>query len=496
MLHDFAPEGIILINGEIERVRPQRKPRRRLRGMTQAHAGQSLRDNAVETFGRRQFGKALHAFGHAFGLRCSDQQPVGIDASPGALGHDGAQQLGTSLLFQRKGKGRADDEGIHKTGDDAAGGLKTALEILVIIGRQGARALWRFSQRGKGCGKDGQFAHQPAEGPVDRPGMDGRRIQKLLQLGSVAAEDAEYAEQGDAVQGGHAGNARVTGNNLVFLQLMTARQQSIPHIVQQAAQFGCGVDVHAGRGKGGVQPDALAVADEARQRKARQIRAVVGAEAETQIETQGADIGFRAVAHEIGDGFRRKRGRVPEGFGVSLAVHAPGADSNGTKAPSGDNDYTSIVIYAFSGERLVGYMFDENASGYGSGTRFPVTLAASGPIDFYVILNPRPGFFIIEDSEGRAVSFTHEIPDGLTQTQIKSWRIRKSDTEPEGTWYMPMTNLDGTSLSNRQFTVDASRAWTTIPIDVTRVACRLDVYFRSSDDEFPTPTDSTVRSMK
>ena len=180
---------------------------------------------------------------------------------------------------------------------------------------------------------------------------------------------------------------------------------------------------------------------------------------------------------------------VPEGFGVSLAVHAPGADSNGTKAPSGDNDYTSIVIYAFSGERLVGYMFDENASGYGSGTRFPVTLAASGPIDFYVILNPKPGFFIIKDSEGQDVSFTHEIPDGLTQTQIKSWRIRKSDTEPEGTWYMPMTNLDGTSLSNRQFTVDASRAWTTIPIDVTRVACRLDVYFRSSDDEFPTPAD-------
>lgn len=181
---------------------------------------------------------------------------------------------------------------------------------------------------------------------------------------------------------------------------------------------------------------------------------------------------------------------VPEGFGVSLAVHAPGADSNGTKAPSGDNDYTSIVIYAFSGERLVGYMFDENASGYGSGTRFPVTLAASGPIDFYVILNPKPGFFIIKDSEGQDVSFTHEIPDGLTQTQIKSWRIRKSDTEPEGTWYMPMTNLDGTSLSNRQFTVDASRAWTTIPIDVTRVACRLDVYFRSSDDEFPTPPRS------
>ena len=80
--------------------------------------------------------------------------------------------------------------------------------------------------------------------------MNGRSVEELLQLRSVAAEDAEHAEQSDAVQRRHAGNARVAGNNFVFFQLTDQRLFGVLYIFQKLFGFGqqrLGFDFHEGR---------------------------------------------------------------------------------------------------------------------------------------------------------------------------------------------------------------------------------------------------------
>ena len=64
--------------------------------------------------------------------------------------------------------------------------------------------------------------------------------------------------------------------------------------------------------RGARRPYAVAVPQQPGQREARQIGAVLRAEAEPQIEADGGDVGLRAVAHEVGDELRRQRRGVAE----------------------------------------------------------------------------------------------------------------------------------------------------------------------------------------
>lgn len=158
---------------------------------------------------------------------------------------------------------------------------------------------------------------------------------------------------------------------------------------------------------------------------------------------------------------------------------------DGTKA-LGPDEAKSIVIYAFSygTDNLVGYLYETDINGR---EIFPMNLTAGGPIDFYVILNPRCNGFEIIDHNNQPVKFdSHE---GITPDSIQNWKLRRTGLEPDEA--VPMSNLknqvDGnnkpTDKSNRTFEVVANRnSWQEIPIQVTRAVSKVEVWFWANDN--------------
>ena len=175
---------------------------------------------------------------------------------------------------------------------------------------------------------------------------------------------------------------------------------------------------------------------------------------------------------------------LPDDFGVKVVINST---DNAVKSPAGDNAYTSIAILAFAGEDLVGYYYYSGDSDMSNGnTTFPMTLRESGVIDFYVILNPQNNYYVIQNAAGEEVSIG-ETSGRWTQTEVRDWHLALAEPLPRDTelWYMPMTNLDGTSGGNRSFYISPNDYGRVIPIDVTRAASKVEVYFRSSNDQLP-----------
>lgn len=175
---------------------------------------------------------------------------------------------------------------------------------------------------------------------------------------------------------------------------------------------------------------------------------------------------------------------LPDDFGVKVVINST---DNAVKSPAGDNAYTSIAILAFDGEDLVGYYYGDGDTDMSNGrTTCDMTLRESGVIDFYVILNPQKNYYVIQNAAGEEVSIG-ETSGRWTQTEVRGWHLALAEPLPGDTelWYMPMTNLDGTSGGNRSFYISPNDYGRVIPIDVTRAASKVEVYLRSSNDYIP-----------
>ncbi len=183
---------------------------------------------------------------------------------------------------------------------------------------------------------------------------------------------------------------------------------------------------------------------------------------------------------------RRAPAPLPDDFGVTVLIDNP-SSSDGTKAIA-DNEINSIAIFAFSavsGE-LAGYVYESELTGK---TTFPMTLKASGAIDFYAIANPDPGYFRIVDAGGQPIDLrgtSDANPPEYDGTGINNWRVeinndassRPGETAP---WYAPMTNLPGAGGTNRRYTINPDDNWTIIPLELTRAVSKIEVWFRSND---------------
>lgn len=181
---------------------------------------------------------------------------------------------------------------------------------------------------------------------------------------------------------------------------------------------------------------------------------------------------------------RRAPAPLPDDFGVTVLIDNP-SSSDGTKAIA-DNEINSIAIFAFSvgsGE-LAGYVYESGLTGK---TTFPMTLKASGAIDFYAIANPDPGYFRIVDAAGRPIDLSTSAanPPEYDADDISNWRVEINDdaSRPGQTapWYAPMTNLPGAGGTNRHYTIDPDDNWTVIPLELTRTVSKIEVWFRSND---------------
>lgn len=174
---------------------------------------------------------------------------------------------------------------------------------------------------------------------------------------------------------------------------------------------------------------------------------------------------------------RRAPAPLPDDFGVTVLIDNP-SSSDGTKAIA-DNEINSIAIFAFSGSELVGYVYESELTGK---TTFPMTLKASGAIDFYAIANPDPGYFRIVDAGGKLVDFSAANPPEYDGTDINNWRVEIGQGEnAQGDWYAPMSNLSGAGGTNRRYTIDPDDNWTVIPLELTRAVSKIEVWFRAKN---------------
>lgn len=183
---------------------------------------------------------------------------------------------------------------------------------------------------------------------------------------------------------------------------------------------------------------------------------------------------------------RRAPAPLPDDFGVTVLIDNP-SSSDGTKAIA-DNEINSIAIFAFSavsGE-LAGYVYESGLTGK---TTFPMTLKASGTIDFYAIANPDPGYFCIVDAAGQPIDLkgtSDANPSEYDGTGINNWRVeinndassRPGEAAP---WYAPMSNLSGAGGTNRRYTIDPDDNWTVIPLELTRAVSKIEVWFRAKN---------------
>lgn len=187
---------------------------------------------------------------------------------------------------------------------------------------------------------------------------------------------------------------------------------------------------------------------------------------------------------------RRAPAPLPDDFGVTVLIDNP-SSSDGTKAIA-DNEINSIAIFAFSGSELVGYVYESRLTGK---TTFPMTLKASGAIDFYAIANPDPGYFHIVGDDGQLIdlrSTSAANPPKFDVTGIRDWRVEIGKGENvQGDWYAPMTNLPGAGGTNRRYTIDPDDNWTVIPLELTRAVSKIEVWFRSNDQFYDHPDQYT-----
>lgn len=179
---------------------------------------------------------------------------------------------------------------------------------------------------------------------------------------------------------------------------------------------------------------------------------------------------------------RRAPAPLPDDFGVTVLIDNP-SSSDGTKAIA-DNEINSIAIFAFSavsGE-LAGYVYESELTGK---TTFPMTLKASGAIDFYAIANPDPGYFHIVDADGRPIDLSDMSaanPPEYDGAGIQNWRVEIGQGEnAQGYWYAPMSNLSGAGGTNRRYTIDPDDNWTVIPLELTRAVSKIEVWFRAKN---------------
>lgn len=180
---------------------------------------------------------------------------------------------------------------------------------------------------------------------------------------------------------------------------------------------------------------------------------------------------------------RRAPAPLPDDFGVTVLIDNP-SSSDGTKAIA-DNEINSIAIFAFSGSELVGYVYESGLTGK---TTFPMTLKASGAIDFYAIANPDPGYFRIVDADGNLVDLrgtSAANPPEYDATGISNWRVEINDASSRpgeaAPWYAPMTNLPGAGGTNRRYTIDQGDNWAVIPLELTRAVSKIEVWFRAKN---------------
>lgn len=179
-------------------------------------------------------------------------------------------------------------------------------------------------------------------------------------------------------------------------------------------------------------------------------------------------------------GCQRKELQVQEYMAVVSII-----DGSSTKSIPEDSapQINDIAIFAFSGDELVGYIYESDLAGSGK-TIFPMTLTKGGIIDFYVVANSEPGFFKVVDSGGKEVDWTGtstvDPPEGVTPDYLKACKVTLAGGETTGTWYAPMTNLPGSGNINMRVNVDET---TTIPIELTRAVSKVEVWFRTRGDE-------------
>lgn len=178
---------------------------------------------------------------------------------------------------------------------------------------------------------------------------------------------------------------------------------------------------------------------------------------------------------------RRAPAPLPDDFGVTVLIDNP-SSSDGTKAIA-DNEINSIAIFAFSGSELVGYVYESGLTGK---TTFPMTLKASGAIDFYAIANPDPGYFLIVDANGQPIDLKGKSaanPPKYDADDISNWRVEIGQGEnAQGDWYAPMTNLPGAGGTNRRYTINPDDNWTIIPLELTRAVSKIEVWFRAKNE--------------
>lgn len=178
---------------------------------------------------------------------------------------------------------------------------------------------------------------------------------------------------------------------------------------------------------------------------------------------------------------RRAPAPLPDDFGVTVLIDNP-SSSDGTKAIA-DNEINSIAIFAFSGSELVGYVYESGLTGK---TTFPMTLKASGAIDFYAIANPDPGYFRIVGADGQPIdlrSTSDANPPKYNGTGINNWRVEIGQGEnAQGDWYAPMSNLSGAGGTNRRYTINPDDNWTVIPLELTRAVSKIEVWFRAKNE--------------
>lgn len=187
---------------------------------------------------------------------------------------------------------------------------------------------------------------------------------------------------------------------------------------------------------------------------------------------------------------RRAPAPLPDDFGVTVLIDNP-SSSDGTKAIA-DNEINSIAIFAFSARsgELAGYVYESGLTGK---TTFPMTLKASGAIDFYAIANPDPGYFCIVGADGRPIDLASAAnPPEYDADVISNWRVEIDQGEnAQGDWYAPMTNLPGAGGTNRHYTIDPDDNWTIIPLELTRAVSKIEVWFRSNDQFYDHPDQYT-----
>lgn len=181
---------------------------------------------------------------------------------------------------------------------------------------------------------------------------------------------------------------------------------------------------------------------------------------------------------------RRAPAPLPDDFGVTVLIDNP-SSSDGTKAIA-DNEINSIAIFAFSavsGE-LAGYVYESELTGK---TTFPMTLKASGAIDFYAIANPDPGYFRIVDAYGQPIDDLRGTsaanPPEYDADDISNWRVEIGQGEnAQGDWYAPMTNLPSAGSTNIRYTINPDDNWTVIPLELTRAVSKIEVWFRAKNE--------------